>query len=141
MAYRTTDELIEGIVDVTEDVDLEPYILAANELVTEVCVPAGYDDTRLELIERWLAAHFYCVYDPRAQNESAGVSASYEGSAAMFLERTRYGQMAMILDTAGGLAALNDKAKKGTARRIGVSWLGVTPVVARQLRDEMDTES
>lgn len=140
MSYRTTSTLVEAIVDVTEGVDLDPYLLAANELVTEICVPAGYDATRLELIERWLAAHFYCVYDPRAQSESAGVSASYEGSAAMFLERTRYGQMAMILDTAGGLAKLNDETKKGQARTVGVTWLGVQPAVARRIREADEAE-
>lgn len=137
---RTTASAVEGICDVIEDTDLDPYILPANELVTEVCVPAGYSDERLELIERWLAAHFYCVFDPRAQSESAGVSASYEGTAGMYLERTRYGQMAMILDTAGGLAQLNTQTEAGKVRTLSISWLGSTPREQRAYVRETEDE-
>ena len=138
---RTTETLVHGSVDVidsadTPAADLEPYILSANELVTEICGSAGYSDARLELIERWLSAHFYCVYDPRSQSESAGVSASYEGSAAMFLERTRYGQQAMLLDTAGGLARLNAQTKAGKPRGIQMFWAGSTPAQKRAVLDE-----
>jgi hypothetical protein len=124
---RTTDELVGSIVDVTEGVDLESYIDVANELVTEICGDAGYEDSRLVKIETWLAAHFYTVYDPRSTQEGAGpVSASYEGQAAMHLNRTRYGQQVLILDTAGGFAALQAQAAAGTAKiRPVVFWAGL----------------
>lgn len=133
---RTTEAQIEGICEVSEGTDLAPFIEVANDLVTEICVPAGYSAVRLELIERWLAAHFYCVFDPRTQSESAGVSESYEGSAAMHLNRTRYGQQAMLLDTAGGLAKLNANANKGAVTRASISWLGVTPRARRAIIQE-----
>lgn len=121
---RTTSEDIGEIIELDATIDVTPFITIANELVTELCVGKGYTEGRLALIETWLAAHFYCVRDPRVTSESAGVSASYEGSAGMYLERSRYGQQAMVLDTAGGLAALNKKSQTGGARRISIAWLG-----------------
>lgn len=143
---RTTAELVAGIVEVQDaadvpQADLEPYILSANELVTEVCASAGYTDARLELIERWLAAHFYSVFDPRSQSESAGVSSSFEGSAGMHLERTRYGQQAMLLDTKGGLAQLNAQAKDGKKRRSQFFWAGALPAQQRRVQDEDDSDA
>lgn len=105
--------------------DLTPFINAANTLVTELCVPAGYDADRLEQIETWLASHFYAIRDPRLQSEgAAGASGSYQGQTAMMLSGTSYGQQSMLLDTAGALASLNDGISKGRRPRIGAYWLG-----------------
>jgi hypothetical protein len=125
---RTTPENVKLIVEVDETSvpDLTPFITFANELVTEFCADEGYSAERLEIIERWLAAHFYCVRDPRSSSEGAGgVSASYQGSTGMHLDLTTYGQQAMLLDTAGGLASLNSGVGKGNTRKVGtVIWLG-----------------
>lgn len=131
---RTTKAYIATIIEldvsiVPNDAAMEPFITVANELVTEVCTgdsgPAtAYTDARLELIERWLAAHFYAIRDPRVANESAGgVSASYESRVDLGLNLTRYGQMAMMLDTNGGLAKLDVDIKKGKPH-VGVFWPG-----------------
>lgn len=130
MATRTNSALVEAIIEVDVTIDLAPFILTASELVTELCVPAGYTDIRLELIERWLAAHFYAVRDPRATDEKAGsVGASYESKVDLNLNLTRYGQQALVLDTKGGLAALNRSASLagGGRRTVGVTWLGSEP--------------
>jgi len=128
MAYRTTEELVGTIIELDDTISLEPFLLSANELVTEFCSDANYTDTRLELIERWLTAHFYCQLDPQTQSESVGgISQSYEGSTGFGLKRSRYGQMAMRLDTAGGLAkmdALIEAGKKGLIPSL--TWLGKT---------------
>lgn len=111
---RTTDEAVEGIIEVEENATLTPFIEAANVLVTEVCTSSTYDDARLELIERWLSAHFYAIYDPRFESEKAGdVAAKYQTKVNLGFDVTHYGQMAMRLDTAGGLASLNTEAKSG----------------------------
>jgi hypothetical protein len=128
---RTTAENVGKIIEVDTDVslDLEPFITAANELVTECCSDAGYTDARLELIERWLASHFYAIRDPRVSSEAAGVTSSYLGPSIGFnLKGTKEGQQALLLDTAGGLAALSDRLEKGQKKTmVGIKWLGTDP--------------
>lgn len=134
MAVRTTRTAVAGIIEVDagiipDDDAMEPFIVVANELVTECCTGAkgpatAYDSTRLELIERWLAAHLYTNRDPRATNEKAGsVGQTYQSQVDLGFDTSHYGQTAMRLDTNGGLAALNERTKKG-ASRVGVTWLG-----------------
>lgn len=130
MSYpgRTTAAAVDAIID--DDlsaVNLTPYIDAANELVTEICaVNTAYTADRLEKIERWLSAHFYCIFDPRTKSEGvSGISASYEGNTGMMLQATRYGQQAMLLDTYGGLSVMSKLMEEGRRRRkLGVLWLG-----------------
>lgn len=108
MPYRTDSTAVQGIIEVDVTIDLDPFIETANALVTEVCVPLGYDGVRLELIERWLSAHFYAIRDPRAKTEQAGeVQESFWGKIDLGFNQTREGQMAMLLDTKGGLKALD----------------------------------
>ena len=129
---RTTQENVATVIDIMDGVDITAYILTANELVTEVCASvtdddgvAYYSDDRLELIERWLAAHFYAVNDPRAAMEKAGpVSQTLQYKVDLNLANTMYGQQAMVLDTQGGLAQLSKQAEDGKKRSAGVFWLG-----------------
>lgn len=131
---RTTSAAVEAIIDVDVEIDLTPFIEVANSLVTEKCASAlnedgdaYYDAARLELIERWLSAHFYAIRDPRVSSEQAGsVGASYQNRVDLGLDQTTYGQQAKILDTAGGLASLDIMAKKGKSRVKGY-WLGRDP--------------
>jgi hypothetical protein len=128
MAVRTTAALVAAIIEVDPSIDLDPFIFTASELVTEVCAIAGYTVERLELIERWLSAHFYAIRDPRTTNEKAGsVGASYESKVDLNLALTRYGQQAMLLDTQGGLAALNKSLAGGGRIVASVAWLGTVP--------------
>lgn len=126
---RTTIAAVSGIIEVDSSISLVPFIVLANALVTEVCTgTAGptpaYDDERLELIERWLVAHLYTVRDPRVTSEKAGsVSANYQSRVGLGFDSSHYGQMAMRLDTNGGLANLNELTKKGSPR-VGVLWPG-----------------
>lgn len=130
---RTTLAQVETIIEldaelIPDEAALTPFIDVANELVTEACVTNGpetaYTDARLELIERWLTAHIYTIRDPRVANERAGaVGVSYQSSVGLGFDTSHYGQMAMRLDTNGGLAKLNTDTKKGRPR-VGVQWLG-----------------
>ena len=126
MANRTTAALVGGIIDVDADIAITPFIDAANALVTECCGDSTvYDATRLELIERWLAAHFYTVRDMRAESEKAGsVSQKLQSKVDLGFDTSHYGQMAMRIDTEGGLAALNEQILKGRVSSIEFSWLG-----------------
>ena len=122
---RTTENAVRAIIDVT-DTDLTPYIAVANALVTEYCADVStYDAERLELIERWLSAHFCTIKDPRTTAEKIGsVSVNYQSVIDLGFNSSHYGQTAMRLDTNGGLAALNDKINKAKAANATVTWLG-----------------
>jgi len=123
----TTVEQLAAIIEVDSEIsDLTPFINTAHELVLELCSDSGYSQNRLDMIECWLAAHFYAIRDPRAQSESAGVSASYQGQTGMYLSSTSYGQQAIMLDTSGSLAALNMRSAKGKIT-LGVTYLGTEP--------------
>ena len=129
MAVRTTDAAVQGIIDTDATIPLTPFIETANNLVTELCTatPPGYDATKLELIERWLSAHFYAVRDPRTVAETAGsVSDTFRGKVALHLDQTVYGQQAMLLDTFGNLASLNLRMKGKGSGSPSVSWAGKT---------------
>ena len=107
-------------------VSLVPFIDTASAVVdrVEACAVAK-DKTltaaELELIERWLSAHFYVQSDQTyASKSSAGASASFHGQTGMHLESSRYGQTALNVDFSGCLTAIG---KRQTAR---MAWLGKT---------------
>ena len=128
---RTTAANVRAIIDVTATLDLTVFISMANELVTEKCVSddIGYSTTRLELIERSLAAHFATLKEMRAKREKAG-SVSEEADTFLNLgfNNTHHGQAAMRMDTNGGLAALEQQSSKGQRQQIGVTALGIKDV-------------
>jgi hypothetical protein len=126
---RTTETLVKQIIEVdTLNVpSLVPFIDTANMLVTKHCAPGGASDEELELIERWLAAHFYAIRDPRIASESvSGISASYQNRLGLFLASTMYGQQAIMVDSSGALAKLNKDAEMGRkpGQVASVSWAG-----------------
>ena len=131
MPVRTTPEAVSKIIEVDistralADV-LEPFIETASQVVTDVCGGSDYTDEKFELIERWLAAHFYGVFDTQLQGETAGpVTATYFWKTGFILHQTRYGQQAMMIDTDGSLARLNKQLLDGTAgRTTSFTWGG-----------------
>lgn len=130
---RTDATNVAKVIEVDEEIDLTPFIDTANELVTEMCTGDNgpdpvYSANRLELIERWLAAHFYAIRDMRPANEKAGpVGVAYQHEVDLNLANTMYGQQAMVLDTNGGLATLNKQTEEGGPREVGLTWLGTEP--------------
>lgn len=132
---RTTAELVNDIIEVDDTISLTPFIEAANLLVNRICVPAKDSEgnlyytleTELEVIERWLAAHFYAVRDPRIVTEGVSVIMTrFESKVDLHLNMTRYGQAAMTVDTSGALASWNHSLKKGK-RKAAIHWLGTNP--------------
>lgn len=126
---RTTSDLVQGIIETETGKDLSPFIASANLLTTDVCGASGYSDgfvgSKMELIERWLAAHFYTVYDNQLTATKAGtVAASFQTKTDLFLKNSMYGQQAMMLDTAGNLAAFENNAMKVRKYHVGIIWLG-----------------
>lgn len=122
---RTDEAAVRLICELDEDMDLTPFLETASALVTDVC-SSTYSPAKLELIERWLAAHFASIRDKRVGSEGAGgVSQGYQVPPLGFnLASTHYGQMAITLDTLGGLAKLSKSLELGGGVTVGVTWLG-----------------
>jgi hypothetical protein len=132
---RTTDELVESIIEVDDSIVLTPFIEAANALVTYCCVDTDdytYTDDILILIETWLAAHFYTVRDPRVFQEGFdSIQATYQVKTDLGLATSHFGQTAMILDPTGALAQHCGKArgafkneKSNIKTNVSVTWVG-----------------
>lgn len=123
MPARTTRAKVESILerrDLRKNLVTDTFILPASNLVTRLCVPAGYDAETLELIERYLAAHFYTVTARRLLDEWTGQGRGrVEDKVNFGLDLTWFGQQAKVLDTAGSLTAASAQKVK-----VGVTWLG-----------------
>lgn len=149
MAVRTTVAAVRKIIEVDDaiiaaDADMDPFIEIASAIVDDVCatltladnVTLAYDATRLEKIERWLAAHFYAIRDPRVESEGVGpIRTKFQGVTDMHLDHTSYGQMAQLLDTKGGLANLNQATKKGARVKVGMIYVGTPPSESTQVSE------
>ncbi len=132
MAIRTNAAAVKKIIEVDDTAvpDLDPFIEVASMLVDEIIttVEGGYTSPQAELIERWLAAHFYAVRDNRIDTEKAGpVSQKNQFRVGLNLNVTIYGQQAMVIDFKGGLAIINKKAEQGLRTTIGLLWAGTEP--------------
>ncbi len=125
MAVRTTSAAVLGILTPADaTISLTPFIEVANSVVNDVCLNSGYDATKLELIERWLAAHFFRIRDKAEGSEQAGsVLRSFQFKLGLNLAVTMYGQQAMVVDFKGNLAALSKRMELGIAVP-SVTWLG-----------------
>lgn len=126
MAIRTTDAAVRAIIETQASIDTAPFIEVASALVDEIEPDSSYNATRLELIERWLAAHFYAIRDNRVASEGAGsVRQSFQYKVGLNLQVTIYGQQAAMIDTEGHLAALSKRSEMGK-KKPGqtVTWLG-----------------
>lgn len=140
---RTTDEEVRQIIELDDDIDTEPFIEGANEIVTEICASVLQDDgvtpfhtnSRLKLIERWLAAHFAATLGPRAHVEQVGLIRNhFESKVELRLQNSAWGQQALVFDTSGALAAYNNGLDKVTqpefqgveepGKKFKIRWLG-----------------
>lgn len=126
---RTTAALVAGIIQIQEGVDVTPFIVTANMLTTDVCGASGYSDdgegSKMELIERWLSAHFYTIFDNQLSHAKAGsVAVGFQNKINYGLSNSMYGQQAIRLDTDGNLAALDNAALTTKRIRVSIGWLG-----------------
>lgn|SRR3990167_10979506 len=122
---RTTSVALAGIIEVDSSIDLTPFITVASALIDEVLSDSGFSSTYLELIERWLAAHFYTNRDPRPASEKIGeANVDYQSKIGLNLSSSHYGQTAMALDTTGALANLSLTTGRGK-KTISADWVGV----------------
>lgn len=129
----TTRALIDGIIETDPDIDVQPFVDVAKELLDEHCVrEPPYSTTRLDLIHTWLSAHFYTILDPRIASGSAGdIRLAFQSEVDLGLNTSHYGQQAMLL--CPELADLNRRTT-AKAKPIlvsgppSVTWLGTEEV-------------
>lgn len=129
MAQRTTTTAVQTVLggDWDGSTSVQFAIDTATIIVDRVNTCATNKDItlttgELELIERWLAAHFYAQSDkPYTNKSTAGASASFAGRTDMGLDSTLYGQTAQQVDYSGCLANINKR------QQAGGFWLGKNP--------------
>lgn len=144
---RTTSALVEGVLlsDYDSQYNLQPFIDTAAVVVTRVsdcAVSRGIPLTtaELELVERWLAAHFYATSDrPYQERTTDGARGKFQGETGMYLDSTFYGQQALLIDYSGCLASIGSGGADGsglTSRNAArVVWLGKPPSEQIDYRD------
>lgn len=121
---RTTAAAVKGIITTSaDDTRIENFIEAATAVVDQHLTDDDLTDAQLELIERWLAAHFLAVDDARISSQSAGgVSLGFKhmGQTKTGILSTTYGQQAVVLDPTGKLAALTATKTSASLRIAGL---------------------
>lgn len=137
MPARTNPDAVKALLtpglnyDTKRNPSLMPFIdVAALQVDGMVELAAAdeitYTSERLEMIERWLAAHGYKLSDKDQTSRSTrGASGSFAGQTAMGLDATLYGQQAKTLDPYGYLVLAIDGA--GGQATAGGEWLGLNP--------------
>ena len=121
---RITEAEVKEIIDTSITSSLVAFIAAASSMVEDELVGKGLSATRLKEIERYLSAHFVSVKDVsqgQVVSEKIGdAQIDYKQFAAgKALDSSRYGQMAILLDTSGTLASIgkgNSRAQFKVAR-------------------------
>lgn len=125
MTARATNALVRAIIEVDSTItDLTPFINASHSLIEAQC--EGIEEAEAIEVETWLAAHFVSIRDNRAYREQVGqVEIVYQYKLGLGLACSMYGQMAMNLDSTGGLARWNASVLKGNSgKTVGVTWVG-----------------
>lgn len=123
MPDRTTAVAVKELLGRNYDSSYNPpltrHIKWANKVVDRVVTCATQkgetlDTAELEMLECLLAAHHYQASDEGYTSRStSGASGSFKGQFGKGLERTTYGQDAMLMDATGCLTAF-DKGNKAT---------------------------
>lgn len=117
MPVRTSADRVSKIIDYDTELipDIQPFINDASVMVdTLVATDASVSANVLELVERYLAAHFIAITDPRVATEQVGsLLTTYQYKLAQGLAITHYGSMAMFLDTSGRLSNWNNRVIEG----------------------------
>ncbi len=149
MSIRTDEDAVkallrpgteEGDYDDTNTPDLTVHIQTASVIADQVALCAvakgkTLTESQLELIERWLAAHFYVMSDQVLHKVSTLNSyGQFQGETKMQLDASKYGQSAKLVDTSGCLAEIDASAANKTKRVRGI-WLGKLPAERNDFED------
>lgn len=128
MAYTTTTLVQSALLgDYDGTADLSFFVTQASVMLTNMVTCATkkgitITEDNLQVIETYLAAHYYAIADRILTQKTTGRSAAtFAGVFEKGLALTPYGQAAMDLDPSGCLSAMT---KRNT---IGGFWLGKSP--------------
>ena len=108
MGIRVTEHQVQIIIGIESGIDMSLFIEVASRLVDEILATSSLSSKRLADVELYLAAHLAALTE-----EGGGVTMQRAGASSVQyaqlqgnnLSLTRFGQMALSLDTTGKLAA------------------------------------
>lgn len=111
-----TPEDVEEVVSVYPNDTVQPFIDMAVALMDQCCKTnktcSSLPQNLIYHIKLNLACHFYVNWRQQYRSRRTGdASGTYQGDTGMFLESSKYGQTAMLMDASGCLAKLNRQAK------------------------------
>ena len=126
MSVLVTGAEVKEIINTSlTETEVEVYITAAVQIVDAVCTN-NTDEVNKE-VQRWLSAHFIQINN---QNQSVAsekadvVGRNFQYKVDLFLKQTRYGQMAVTLDTSGDLARYQQQMEEGNIPQASMAWIG-----------------
>lgn len=122
MPQRTTKQAVQTILGYNWDSksfpDVTPFIVAASAIIDQAAPIAsrrfpslGWTDSLAELLERYLAAHFYCKADPTFMAKTTGGASGtmQRSSEQQGFQSTDYGRAACEMDVTGVLSAIGKR--------------------------------
>lgn len=123
MSARVSAGQVKEVIDTSleDDVILSSMINTANLYIDTHLLAVGHTDSMLQRIELYLAAHIVALTEERGSLKGGKVGDASEFLADVFSEgfrATRYGQLALSLDTSGTLARLGQSTLKAEFRVI-----------------------
>lgn len=129
MSVRTTERAVKGLLlsnyDNSSNPSLQPFIDTAASLVDRIEIAddkGSMSSSSLELVERYLSAHFYAHADPFLSSKSTGgASGQFQGRTDVGFDATLYGQTAKRLDVTGTLVTLDQPLRP----KASCNWLGL----------------
>lgn len=113
VSTRVDADMVQEIIDTAVPVaTINACINAAYYIVQQHLLSAGISSGLLTEIERWLAAHFVAIRDPRASEED--IAGEYrvkfdKGKLGEGLAATFYGQQALAMDYTSTLSKVGLK--------------------------------
>ena len=119
MPFRVIDEEVRQLITLKDTQDSTPFIETANSIVDAKLLTSGLSDTTLRQIELYLAAHFSSLAFERGAPKRIRIGESVEEfyqDIGPGFRQTRFGQMAVVLDTSGTLSSINAGATKPPAQ-------------------------
>lgn len=123
MPARVSAESVKEIVatSLTDDVVLAHMVDTANIYIDAHLLGAGHTEAILEKIELFLAAHYTALIEERGSLKGSKISDASEFLSDVYtagFASTRFGQMAIGLDTSGTLVRLGATTLKAEFRVI-----------------------
>lgn len=115
--YRVADDEVKKLIDTNRDTQI--FIEQAHLVVNEDLSGKGLSEDRLKAIELYLAAHFTALTEERGgltKFKNGDATEEYMLNKGQGFAGTRYGQMAMDMDTTGTLSTITNNAKRAEFR-------------------------